>query len=130
MLGLMAAVGAVSLLLLIVLLSPADVLAHSKPYWPGEFLTTASESDGHGGLEKLRVETAEVSLGHLDDLPRVNGEALYKENVLMSLPNPAAQPQKGKWGAWLIQRLWLGVLVPHCWCFSVLPGDSLINTAG
>ncbi|XP_019369272.1 PREDICTED: cadherin EGF LAG seven-pass G-type receptor 2, partial [Gavialis gangeticus] len=73
----------------------ADVLAHSKPYWPGEFLTTASESDGHGGLEKLRVETAEVSLGHLDDLPRVNGEALYKENVLMSLPNPAAQPQKG-----------------------------------
>uniref|UniRef100_A0A8C8VMJ4 Cadherin EGF LAG seven-pass G-type receptor 2 n=1 Tax=Pelusios castaneus TaxID=367368 RepID=A0A8C8VMJ4_9SAUR len=80
---------------------PADHLpTHGQPYWPGEFVTTASESDGHAGSEKLRVEPA-VGLvwpGHLEEALRENGEAMYKENMLAPLPNPIAQPQKGKCG--------------------------------
>ncbi|XP_044871039.1 cadherin EGF LAG seven-pass G-type receptor 2 [Mauremys mutica] len=73
-----------------------NLLAHGKPYWPGEFVTTASESDGHTGPETLRVEPAaeQVWLGPLEEAPRENGEALDK-NVLVPLPNPTAQPQKG-----------------------------------
>ncbi|TFK00729.1 izumo sperm-egg fusion protein 3 [Platysternon megacephalum] len=70
--------------------------AHGKPYWPGEFVTTASESDGHAGPETLQVEPAagQVWLGPPEEAPRENGEALDK-NVLVPLPNPTAQPQKG-----------------------------------
>ncbi|XP_053882803.1 cadherin EGF LAG seven-pass G-type receptor 2 isoform X1 [Malaclemys terrapin pileata] len=70
--------------------------AHGKPYWPGEFVTTASESDGHAGPETLWVEPAaeQVWLGPPEEAPRENGEALDK-NVLVPLPNPTAQPQKG-----------------------------------
>ncbi|XP_075766558.1 cadherin EGF LAG seven-pass G-type receptor 2 isoform X2 [Pelodiscus sinensis] len=70
--------------------------SHGKPYWPGEFVTTASESDGHAGPEKLRVEpaTGQVRLGHAEETVRENGDAPDK-NMLMSLPHPAAQPQKG-----------------------------------
>uniref|UniRef100_K7FSG0 Cadherin EGF LAG seven-pass G-type receptor 2 n=1 Tax=Pelodiscus sinensis TaxID=13735 RepID=K7FSG0_PELSI len=75
-------------------LSRAENLpSHGKPYWPGEFVTTASESDGHAGPEKLRVEpaTGQVRLGHAEETVRENGDALDK-NMLMSLPHPAAQP--------------------------------------
>ncbi|XP_039393669.1 cadherin EGF LAG seven-pass G-type receptor 2 isoform X2 [Mauremys reevesii] len=73
-----------------------NLLAHGKPYWPGEFVTTASESDGHTGPETLRVEPAaeQVWLGPPEEAPRENGEALDK-NMLVPLPNPTAQPQKG-----------------------------------
>ncbi|CAM2107537.1 unnamed protein product [Caretta caretta] len=73
-----------------------NVPAHGKPYWPGEFVTTASESDGHTGPEMLRVEPAagQVRLGPPEEAPRENGEALDK-NVPVPLPNPAAQPQRG-----------------------------------
>nr|XP_014351913.1 PREDICTED: cadherin EGF LAG seven-pass G-type receptor 2 [Latimeria chalumnae] len=78
-----------------------NVAAHMKPYWPGEFITTASESDGHAGSDKLKVETvANVELhrdkmNHLEDKPKENGDGIYKENMLVSLPFPATQPQKG-----------------------------------
>nr|XP_032655516.1 cadherin EGF LAG seven-pass G-type receptor 2 [Chelonoidis abingdonii] len=73
-----------------------NLLAHGKPYWPGEFVTTASESDGHTGPETLRVEpvVGQVWLGPPEEAPRENGEALDK-NVLVPLPNPTVQPQKG-----------------------------------
>uniref|UniRef100_A0A674K493 Cadherin EGF LAG seven-pass G-type receptor 2 n=1 Tax=Terrapene triunguis TaxID=2587831 RepID=A0A674K493_9SAUR len=55
------------------------------------------QSDGHAGPETLRVEPAagQMWLGPLEEAPRENGEALDK-NVLVPLPNPTAQPQKGK----------------------------------
>ncbi|XP_072336405.1 cadherin EGF LAG seven-pass G-type receptor 2 isoform X1 [Scyliorhinus torazame] len=73
----------------------------TKPYWPGEFMTTASESESHGGSENLKVETManielhREKLNHLEEKPKENGDTLYKENALTSLPNPTAQPQKG-----------------------------------
>ncbi|XP_078098403.1 cadherin EGF LAG seven-pass G-type receptor 2 isoform X5 [Mustelus asterias] len=79
-----------------------NITAHVKPYWPGEFMTTASESESHGGgSENLKVETmANIELhrekfNHLDEKPKENGDTLYKENTLTSLPNPNVQPQKG-----------------------------------
>ncbi|KAF7254507.1 Cadherin EGF LAG seven-pass G-type receptor 2 [Varanus komodoensis] len=68
-----------------------------KPYWPGDFVTTASESDGHAGSEKLRVEPIGKSdrLGPTEEMPRENGDTQTRENMLSSLPHPTAQPQKG-----------------------------------
>ncbi|NWH28273.1 CELR2 protein, partial [Grus americana] len=49
--------------------SPGDSLvAPGQPYWPGEFVTTASESEGHGGSETLR--------------------ALPRDPLLLPLPHP------------------------------------------
>ncbi|XP_051890612.1 cadherin EGF LAG seven-pass G-type receptor 2-like isoform X2 [Pristis pectinata] len=78
-----------------------NISAHVTPYWPGEFMTTASESEDHGGSGNLKVETIanielhREKLNHVDERPKENGDNLYKENALMSLPNPNAQPQKG-----------------------------------
>uniref|UniRef100_A0A8C4W938 Cadherin EGF LAG seven-pass G-type receptor 2 n=1 Tax=Gopherus evgoodei TaxID=1825980 RepID=A0A8C4W938_9SAUR len=70
---------------------------HSAP--KGNVGTWGLESDGHTGPETLQVEPAvgQVWLGPLEETPRENGEALDK-NVLVPLPNPSAQPQKGKRG--------------------------------
>ncbi|NWZ30773.1 CELR2 protein, partial [Asarcornis scutulata] len=51
-------------------------VAPARPYWPGEFVTTASESDGHGGSETLRVE------------PAVGGEVPPRPAPLLPLPHP------------------------------------------
>eukprot|EP00062_Callorhinchus_milii_P009585 gi/632953584/ref/XP_007892498.1/ PREDICTED: cadherin EGF LAG seven-pass G-type receptor 2 [Callorhinchus milii] len=78
-----------------------NISAHVKPYWPGEFMTTASESEGHAGSEKLKVETVanielhREKLNHVDERPKENGDTLYKESSVTSMPNPNAQPQKG-----------------------------------
>ncbi|XP_053103347.1 cadherin EGF LAG seven-pass G-type receptor 2 isoform X2 [Hemicordylus capensis] len=68
-----------------------------NPYWPGDFVTTASESDGHAGSEKLRVEPVGKNehLGPTEEMPRENGETQAREGILGSLPHPTAQPQKG-----------------------------------
>ncbi|KAM6454465.1 cadherin EGF LAG seven-pass G-type receptor 2 isoform 4-T4 [Liasis olivaceus] len=69
-----------------------NVSGPGKPYWPGDFVTTASESDGHLGPESLRVEPVGKNdrLGLTEELARENGEG-----ILGSLPHPTAQPQKG-----------------------------------
>lgn len=61
-------------------------------------MTTASESDGHVGSEKLRVEPIGKSdwLGPTEEMPRENGDAQMRECILGALPHPTAQPQKGK----------------------------------
>lgn len=74
-----------------------------KPYWPGDFVTTASDSEGHGGSEKLKVETLPSSeppwdkLSLLEERPKENGDGqgTYKDNMLACLPNPHAQPHRG-----------------------------------
>lgn len=61
------------------------------PYWPGEFVTTASESEGPGGSEGLRVQPAGGQGHPWGDPPRPNGEALPRDHLLLPLP----QPHKG-----------------------------------
>ncbi|XP_075631852.1 cadherin EGF LAG seven-pass G-type receptor 2 isoform X3 [Balearica regulorum gibbericeps] len=69
--------------------SPGDSLvAPGRPYWPGEFVTTASESEGHGGSETLRVEPAGGEGLPRGDPPRLNGEALPRDPPLLPLPHP------------------------------------------
>ncbi|XP_029430115.1 cadherin EGF LAG seven-pass G-type receptor 2 [Rhinatrema bivittatum] len=77
-----------------------NLSAQTKPYWPGEFVTTASESEGHIGSERLKVETVasiELPKDNLDHPEKAaeNGDMHYKENTTAVLPNPVAQPQKG-----------------------------------
>ncbi|KAM6398895.1 cadherin EGF LAG seven-pass G-type receptor 2 [Rhynochetos jubatus] len=68
---------------------PGDSLgAPGRPYWPGEFVTTASESEGPGGSETLRVEPAGDEGPPRGDPPRLNGEALPREPPLLPLPHP------------------------------------------
>uniref|UniRef100_A0A8B9NJA1 Cadherin EGF LAG seven-pass G-type receptor 2 n=1 Tax=Accipiter nisus TaxID=211598 RepID=A0A8B9NJA1_9AVES len=55
--------------------APGNASLGAPPYWPGEFMTTASESEGHGGSETLRP-------------PRLNGEALPRDPPLLPLPHP------------------------------------------
>ncbi|XP_036387094.1 cadherin EGF LAG seven-pass G-type receptor 2 [Megalops cyprinoides] len=90
---------------------PLPHLAHkdnnlSKLLWPGDFVTTASESEGQCGMDRLRVETLASSdhgLGSdgrdlLEERPDGKGEGHGKDNTLLflsSLPNPSAYPQKG-----------------------------------
>ncbi|XP_058860276.1 cadherin EGF LAG seven-pass G-type receptor 2-like isoform X2 [Acipenser ruthenus] len=79
------------------------ISAHMKPYWPGDFVTTASDSEGHGGSEKLKVETLPSSeppwdkLSLLEERPKENGDGqgTYKDNMLACLPNPYVQPHRG-----------------------------------
>ncbi|XP_062834481.1 cadherin EGF LAG seven-pass G-type receptor 2 isoform X1 [Anolis carolinensis] len=68
-----------------------------KPYWPGDFVTTASESDGHAGSEKLRVEPVGKidRMGLAEEIPRENGETQTREGIMGSLPHSTAQPYKG-----------------------------------
>ncbi|XP_075377780.1 cadherin EGF LAG seven-pass G-type receptor 2 [Mycteria americana] len=69
--------------------APGDSLvAPGRPYWPGEFVTTASESEGHGGSETLRVEPAGGEGPPRGEPPRPNGEALPRDPPLLPLPHP------------------------------------------
>ncbi|KAL9824656.1 cadherin EGF LAG seven-pass G-type receptor 2-like [Geothlypis trichas] len=71
---------------------PGDPLVSPGcPYWPGEFVTTASESEGPGGSEGLRVQPAGGQGHPWGDPPRPNGEALPRDHLLLPLP----QPHKG-----------------------------------
>lgn len=63
-------------------------VAPARPYWPGEFVTTASESDGHGGTEPLRVE------------PVPGGEGPPRLPPLLPLPHP----HKGTGHPWVQSR--------------------------
>ncbi|KAM6040858.1 LOW QUALITY PROTEIN: cadherin EGF LAG seven-pass G-type receptor 2 [Theristicus caerulescens] len=56
--------------------APGDSLVAPGPYWPGEFVTTASESEGQGGSESLRVEAVGGEGPPGATPPRPNGEAL------------------------------------------------------
>ncbi|KAM6044521.1 cadherin EGF LAG seven-pass G-type receptor 2 isoform 2-T2 [Chlamydotis macqueenii] len=68
---------------------PGDSLvAPGHPYWPGEFVTTASESEGQGGSEPLRVEPAGGEGPPRGDPPRLNGEALPRDPPPLPLPHP------------------------------------------
>ncbi|KAJ8258826.1 hypothetical protein COCON_G00178380 [Conger conger] len=78
----------------------------TKLLWPGEFVTTPSDSEGPNGPERLKVESAtppdlcpsqdcrDLVEQRLDGA----GEGHAKENTLLflsSLPNPSVYPQKG-----------------------------------
>lgn len=66
-----------------------SLVAPGRPYWPGEFVTTtASESEGHGGSESLRVEPAGGEGPPRGEPPRLNGEALPRDPPLLPLPHP------------------------------------------
>ncbi|KAG9353110.1 hypothetical protein JZ751_017686 [Albula glossodonta] len=78
----------------------------SKLLWPGEFVTTASDSEGPSGTERLKVESignTDLCLGQdnrdlVEQRHDGTGEGYGKENTMLflsSLPNPSAYPQKG-----------------------------------
>ncbi|XP_013988461.2 cadherin EGF LAG seven-pass G-type receptor 2 isoform X3 [Salmo salar] len=77
----------------------------SKLYWPGEFVTTLSNSECLGGAERLKVESlGNPELGQTrdhrgmpDDRPDDKAEGYGKDHVMLlpSLPNLNAHPQKG-----------------------------------
>ncbi|XP_060698853.1 cadherin EGF LAG seven-pass G-type receptor 1 isoform X4 [Hemiscyllium ocellatum] len=69
---------------------------HVKRYWPAE-CTTASDSEDHGTLEKLKVETKvnvelhrENKSNHCSDIAR-GGEDEEKQST--SIPHPSSNPQ-------------------------------------
>lgn len=51
-------------------------------------MTTASESEGHGGSETLRVEPAGGEGPPRGEPPHLNGEALPRDPPLLPLPHP------------------------------------------
>ncbi|MFT7804338.1 cadherin EGF LAG seven-pass G-type receptor 2 [Arapaima gigas] len=66
----------------------------TKPFWPGEFVTAASESEGQGVTDSLTVETpsnAELSLPGAR-CPLLDGQS---KEAGPHLPKLSAQPQKG-----------------------------------
>ncbi|XP_024001510.1 cadherin EGF LAG seven-pass G-type receptor 2-like isoform X2 [Salvelinus sp. IW2-2015] len=80
----------------------------SKLYWPGEYVTTASNSEGLGGAGRLKVESlGNPELGQTrdhrgmpDDRPGDKAEGYGKDHVMLlpslpSLPNLNTHPQKG-----------------------------------
>lgn len=74
-----------------------STVAPTRPYWPGEFVTTASESDGHGGTEPLRVEAVP------------GGEGPPRLPPLLPLPHP----HKGTGHPWA-----------QCWGYRSAPRPS------
>lgn len=58
------------------------------PYWPGEFVMKASESERSGGSEGLQVQPAGGQGHPWSDAPRHNGEALPRDPLLLPLPHP------------------------------------------
>ncbi|KAI1230842.1 Cadherin EGF LAG seven-pass G-type receptor 2, partial [Lamprotornis superbus] len=69
--------------------SPGDPLVPPGcPYWPGEFVTRASESEGPGGSEGLQVQPAGGQGHPWGDHPQHNGEALPRDPLLLPLPHP------------------------------------------
>ncbi|KAJ8260235.1 hypothetical protein GJAV_G00178630 [Gymnothorax javanicus] len=73
----------------------------TKLLWPGEFVTTASDSEGPSGTERLTVETvtkpelcsSQEGRDLLEQRPDGAGENTLL--FLSSLPNPSLYPQKG-----------------------------------
>ncbi|XP_069731782.1 LOW QUALITY PROTEIN: cadherin EGF LAG seven-pass G-type receptor 2 [Phaenicophaeus curvirostris] len=69
--------------------TPGDSLvAPTQPYWPGEFVTTASESEGPGGSETLRVEPVGGEGPLRAEPPRFNSEVPPRVPPLLPLPHP------------------------------------------
>ncbi|XP_066191682.1 cadherin EGF LAG seven-pass G-type receptor 2-like [Sylvia atricapilla] len=70
-------------------LGPGDPLVPlGCPYWPGEFVTTASESEGPGGSEGLQVQPAGGQGHPWGDPPRPKGKAHPRDPLLLPLPHP------------------------------------------
>ncbi|XP_052329457.1 cadherin EGF LAG seven-pass G-type receptor 2-like isoform X4 [Oncorhynchus keta] len=78
----------------------------SKLYWPVEYMTTASNSEGLGGADRLKTESlANTELGQTRDTRGMPSErpgdkagSYGKDNLMLllpSLPNLNAHPQKG-----------------------------------
>ncbi|XP_071017065.1 cadherin EGF LAG seven-pass G-type receptor 2-like [Oncorhynchus clarkii lewisi] len=78
----------------------------SKLYWPVEYMTTASSSEGLGGADRLKTESlANTELGQTRDTRGMPSErpgdkagSYGKDNLMLllpSLPNLNAHPQKG-----------------------------------
>ncbi|KAK6321410.1 hypothetical protein J4Q44_G00083860 [Coregonus suidteri] len=77
----------------------------SKLFWPGEYVTTASDSEGLGGADRLKAQSlANPELGQTrdnrgmsDERPGDKAESYGKDNVMLlpSQPNLHALPQKG-----------------------------------
>lgn len=92
----------------------------SKLYWPGEFVTTLSNSECLGGAERLKVESlGNPELGQTrdhrgmpDDRPGDKAEGYGKDHVMLlpSLPNLNAHPQKGQ------QQTQTSTLLQHSTC--------------
>uniref|UniRef100_A0A8C5T0W3 Cadherin EGF LAG seven-pass G-type receptor 2 n=1 Tax=Malurus cyaneus samueli TaxID=2593467 RepID=A0A8C5T0W3_9PASS len=59
--------------------APPGLPGPGCPYWPGEFVTTASESEGPGGSEGLRVQRAGDQGPPWGDFLQPNGEALPRD---------------------------------------------------
>ncbi|XP_069489759.1 cadherin EGF LAG seven-pass G-type receptor 2 isoform X2 [Ambystoma mexicanum] len=79
-----------------------NLTGQSKPYWPGEFVTTASESEGQTGSEKLKVETvtkvdehSQEKAGLLEEKPKENGDIHHKEKTGVKQANVIPHPHKG-----------------------------------
>ncbi|XP_063274455.1 cadherin EGF LAG seven-pass G-type receptor 2 isoform X3 [Prinia subflava] len=69
--------------------SPGDPLGPPRcPYWPGEFVTTASENEGPGGSDRLRVQPAGGQGHPWGDPTQPNSEALPRDPPLLPLPHP------------------------------------------
>lgn len=79
----------------------------SKLYWPVEYMTTASNSEGLGGADRLKTESlANTELGQTRDTRGMPSErpgdkagSYGKDNLMLllpSLPNLNAHPQKGQ----------------------------------
>ncbi|KAL0978415.1 hypothetical protein UPYG_G00170150 [Umbra pygmaea] len=74
----------------------------SKQYWPGEYVTTASDSEGQAGADRLKVECLELGptwdkRGVPDEMPGEQVEGSGKDNVMImpSLSNVNAHPHRG-----------------------------------
>lgn len=78
-----------------------NLTGQNKPYWPGEFVTTASESEGQTGSEKLKVETVTKEelppekVGLLEEKPKENGDIIHKDCTLVTQASVMSHPQKG-----------------------------------
>ncbi|XP_078500339.1 cadherin EGF LAG seven-pass G-type receptor 2 isoform X1 [Lissotriton helveticus] len=78
-----------------------NLTGQPKPYWPGEFVTTASESEGQTGSEKLKVETVTKEelppekVAFLEEKPKENGDIIHKDCTLVTQASVMNHPQKG-----------------------------------
>ncbi|KAJ7999095.1 hypothetical protein DPEC_G00211860 [Dallia pectoralis] len=75
----------------------------SKLYWPGDCGTTAGDTEGQRGADRLKLEGLELgqtrdNRGMPDERPGDQAEGYGRDNMMMllpSLPNLNAHPQKG-----------------------------------
>uniref|UniRef100_A0A8C9VXN4 Cadherin, EGF LAG seven-pass G-type receptor 2 n=1 Tax=Scleropages formosus TaxID=113540 RepID=A0A8C9VXN4_SCLFO len=71
----------------------------ASPYWPGEFVTTASESEGQSAPDCLRVETPSSPERSLERDQGPLPDEQSKDTGALLVPKPprlGAQPQKGE----------------------------------